>query len=136
MRKWESLCLGRKFPVRSAFGAEAMGVLWPHMFILDVRAGLQESHFDYCGPVFASACGGQILTDKPLSGSLPETLWENMPYAFQAVVNTKKPLIASRHAGSPAGADFPYRCVVAPAGDGEAVDYLAAAFSYRRPDWS
>ncbi len=131
LRKWEDLCVERGFPTREEFKSDTMGALWPHIFIIDVRAGLEKSNFEYCGPVLVAACGSGPLTGKALSGSLPKALWETMPYAFQAVINTKKAIISSHHAALPGSADFPYRCVVAPVGDSDVVEYLVGAFSYR-----
>ena len=97
LRKWEGLSLKGGFPSLAEFTAETMGELWPNICIIDVRSGLEEAQFEYCSPVFMAACGAEKLTGKPLSDSLPKALWETMPYAFQAVVNTRKAIISSHH---------------------------------------
>ena len=130
---WESLRGVRAFPTRGDIDRWNFGELRPHLFLVDVCGGLEAATFISCGEVLSAACR-RDPTGESVSDSLPGVLWETLPYAFQAVIKTRKPLISKRPALTARGAVFPYRCAIAPAGaSAERVEYLLGAFSHGNP---
>lgn len=126
---WEALRGDRAFPQREIFEHSAIEELRPYLFLIDVRLGLEKATFAFCGEVLNVECRRDV-TGMSLSDGLPIALWETLPYAFQAVIKAKKPLISKRPARSASAIFYPYRCAIAPLGEApDRVNYLLGVFS-------
>ena len=128
------MCGDRAYPELGEIEAAALGDLAPNLFVVDVSDGFEAARFEHCGPVLASACS-ECLIGREVPDGLPYALSETLPYAFQAVVQSKKALITSCGAGEGGNIEFPFRCIIAPVGPKNGcVDHLAGAFSYKDLD--
>lgn len=129
LQLWEELRDNRAFPLREDLERSAPGDLRPYLFLLDVRFGLEAATFVSCGEALSAECRRDV-TGLSLSDSLPSALWETLPYAFQAVIKSKKPLISKRPTRSAGATFYPYQCAIAPLGAApDRVEYLLGVFS-------
>ena len=109
----------------------ALGDLVPNLFVADASDGIETARFEHCGAVLGAACH-ECLDGHDVPDGLPHALSETLPYALQAVVQSKKALITSRSAGERGNIEFPFHCIIAPVGSKNGgADRLAGAFSYK-----
>ena len=129
LQLWEELRGDLAFPQRDNVGNTALENLGHYLFLVDVRLGLEAATFASCGDALSLECRRDV-TGMSLSDSLPVALWETLPYAFQAVIKAKKPLVSKRPPRSAGAIFYPYRCAIAPLGEApDRVNYLLGVFS-------
>ena len=129
---WEGLRKGDALPTEFDVQATKDGELLPFLYIIRLARNLPQSLFTYCGPVMASACGGDP-TGLPVAEALPATIREQVLDFFKSAVQFRQPLADCGSFLNSAGYDILYRNVVMPlAGVEGHVDHLLGAFSYRQ----
>lgn len=129
---WERLRRGRTLPAMRDVNPDRLPVDWTDCFAIPLAAAATDPPFDFVGRSLVLDCD-RDLTDEPVSAVPPGTLFEKATGCLAEALAERRPVIREGAFVHRSGDRILYRTVLLPFGDdGETVDYLLGAVSYRR----